>query len=178
MQVESLGPARPFDDGATQYASSTRRSIVVGARWSHCSYTATTALRLRALVHSRFRMTPSTDELHRDGRAQRPGTRSRPYPFNSSHHSIPSLNLQLFVPLQPHPVHLGTISQDARLPSSPFTMSYNMYRRETLRRLGIEQLPTILTRDEYDEPSYPFGGRLPVRTMPVRDVGSKLRRSY
>lgn len=54
-------------------------------------------------------------------------------------------------------------------------MSYNMHRCETLRRLGIEQLPAMLNTPEWDEPRQPmdpFSRNLPVRTMPVR-IGVK-----
>lgn len=61
--------------------------------------------------------------------------------------------------------------------AQPATMSYNRHRYETLRRLGIEQLPAIVTTSEWEDPNqsadyhtmlHPFGGDLPVRTMPVR----------
>ncbi|KAK3072473.1 hypothetical protein LTR53_006725 [Teratosphaeriaceae sp. CCFEE 6253] len=50
-------------------------------------------------------------------------------------------------------------------------MSYNRRRYETLRRLGVEQLPAIPTGSEWHEhrhsSRHPFQGDLPVRTMPV-----------
>lgn len=48
-------------------------------------------------------------------------------------------------------------------------MPYNTQRRETLCRLGIEQLPAIMDEPEWDNhpivQGFPHG--LPVRTMPV-----------
>ncbi|KAI6791227.1 hypothetical protein KC366_g1564 [Hortaea werneckii] len=49
------------------------------------------------------------------------------------------------------------------------TMPYNTQRRETLCRLGIEQLPAIMDEPEWDnhQPVQGFPHGLPVRTMPV-----------
>lgn len=52
-------------------------------------------------------------------------------------------------------------------------MSYSMHRYETLRRLGIEQLPVIAdvpNWHQHDDPMHPFRGSMPVRTMPVSPV--------
>ncbi|RMY56976.1 hypothetical protein D0865_03363 [Hortaea werneckii] len=48
-------------------------------------------------------------------------------------------------------------------------MPYNTQRRETLCRLGIEQLPAIMDEPEWDnhQPVQFFPHGLPVRTMPV-----------
>ena len=54
-------------------------------------------------------------------------------------------------------------------------MTYNARRCETLQRLGIEQLPTLYSDRQNHKTEYvhanemisPFGGNLPVRTMPV-----------
>ena len=47
------------------------------------------------------------------------------------------------------------------------TMSYNQRRYETLRRLGIEQIPALQVTSYADQVDNPFLGDLPVRTMPV-----------
>lgn len=46
-------------------------------------------------------------------------------------------------------------------------MTYSMRRVETLRRLGVEQLPDLCVEPKYDEMTTPLRGKLPVRTMPV-----------
>lgn len=46
-------------------------------------------------------------------------------------------------------------------------MSYNRRRHETLRRLGIEQLPILRYHNTPEEPRSRFGFDLPVRTMPA-----------
>lgn len=46
-------------------------------------------------------------------------------------------------------------------------MSYNKHRRETLHRLGIEQLPRLRQDDEVSRRHYPLRGAVPIRTMPV-----------
>jgi len=57
----------------------------------------------------------------------------------------------------------------SHLPSSQYnaTMSYNKHRRETLRRLGIEQLPRMRPTDEVSRRHFPLRGAVPIRTMPV-----------
>lgn len=52
-------------------------------------------------------------------------------------------------------------------------MSYSMHRYETLRRLGIEQLPAIADIadwHQHDDSMHPLRGSIPVRTMPVSPV--------
>lgn len=46
-------------------------------------------------------------------------------------------------------------------------MTYSLRRVETLRRLGVEQLPDLCVEPNYDEMTTPLRGKLPVRTMPV-----------
>ncbi|KAK4635666.1 hypothetical protein CLAFUW4_00958 [Fulvia fulva] len=47
-------------------------------------------------------------------------------------------------------------------------MSYNQQRHEMLRKLQIEQLPTLYAPTEMEEHYHPFGESLPIRSkMPV-----------
>ena len=46
-------------------------------------------------------------------------------------------------------------------------MSYSQRRHETLRRLGIEQLPTLCMVSGVDNAQLISGGDFPVRTLPV-----------
>lgn len=62
----------------------------------------------------------------------------------------------------------------SKLDSSATTMTYNVHRYETLRRLGVEQLPVLCTTHrEHDDIIRPFDGSLPIRTMPVRHLRAR-----
>lgn len=54
-------------------------------------------------------------------------------------------------------------------------MSYKTHRYETLRKLGIEQLPAIINEPDWNEHAHEhrqaLGRGLPVRTMPVGYYG-------
>lgn len=53
-------------------------------------------------------------------------------------------------------------------------MSYNQRRYETLRRLGIEQLPTLRISGSSGHVEHPCIGDMPVRTMPVSSNQSRI----